>query len=94
MKEADKRYFCNENKNIHVLGKEIMLTVEGEEIQFDLVSCPHCEGLFAVESFYPDNIHSVLHCPFCCLEVGIEDKCTFLFYDDKGEYTDDGWNYK
>lgn len=89
MKDAESRYFLKENENIHVIGEEVILTVDGEQVEFDLVTCPHCEGLFAVESYYPNNISSISYCPFCRFEVGIEDKNTFLYYDLNGKYKED-----
>jgi len=86
MKNPEERYFCEENENMHIIGEQITIDIKGEKIEVDAVVCPHCEGIFAVESWFPDNIHSVVHCPFCCLEVGVEDKNTFLGYTPRGDY--------
>jgi hypothetical protein len=88
MKNGEERFFLKENENIHVIGEELIVIIDGEQIQFDLVACPHCEGIFSVESYYPDNISSVVYCPYCQLEVGVEDRRTFLNYDSNGKYVE------
>lgn len=87
MKEPEERFFLwKENENIHVIGEELIVIIDGKQVRFDLVTCPHCEGMFAVESFYPDNIYSIVHCPFCHLEVGVEDEGSFINYTPNGDY--------
>jgi len=48
--------------------------LEGEEQEIEIVTCPHCNGVFGVDSAYLDQVDDVIHCPMCCIETVIAEK--------------------
>lgn len=58
----------NEDANMVVVGDPLMT---GTEYEMEMCQCPFCGGNFAVDATYLDKVSSVVHCPMCCMEVGI-----------------------
>jgi len=64
-------YSQEENPN-NVVIREFVYSwenPEGQEQEIEIVTCPHCNGVFAVDSTYLDQVDDVVHCPMCCIEV-------------------------
>jgi len=39
------------------------------ELDIEVMQCPCCQGIFAVDTSYLDEVTEVVHCPMCCEEV-------------------------
>jgi len=64
-------YSQEENKENAVVHDFVYRWVdeEGSGQEIEVLTCPHCNGIFAVDSMYLDMIDDVVHCPMCCMEV-------------------------
>jgi len=54
-----------------VFGKAI--AVDDEDHEITLVTCPLCQGLFAVDSTFLDQVSDLVCCPMCQSQVGVDD---------------------
>lgn len=66
-----EKFNVEENSNPRVIGKPITVA---EDKEMEWVECPHCNGLFAVDSTYLDQMTEDVNCPMCCLEVVIAEE--------------------
>lgn len=46
---------------------------DDEGLWLEYVTCPFCQGLFAVDFTYIEQVSDHVHCPICCMEVVITD---------------------
>ena len=48
---------------------EIKAPTQNGDLELEVIQCPYCKGVFAVDVTYIDQVDELIHCPMCCMEV-------------------------
>ena len=51
----------------------VPIKTQNGNLEIIAMQCPHCQGIFGVDSTYLDEIDNFIHCPMCCMQIEVDE---------------------